>query len=204
MHLRPSFIPPTLTIPKARSLPPNFTTDPRRFPEKISTLPLDANGPLESRNTAFLFNYEIFPSHILRHSAEWQAEQRPMHPGDIILQHAYMPPLGAGLCMDFAVRIAALIDDGNITGPGGTRIRRRLGFSYVTLTGHPECGLSEFYIEERAGDSSLHFTIRTWSRPGHWTARLAKHAFTLPYQAWCTRRALRQVRQRFQAGNPRS
>src|SRR5690606_34756271 len=113
---------------------------------------------------------------IIRFEAEWRKDGREMRVGDVILQRTMLPPVGFGLRMEFAVRICSIL-----TG------ERRLGFGYETLSGHAERGVSEFYFEER--DGSLAFTIHTYSEPGHWTARLAKPVFTLPYQAWCTRRA---------------
>jgi uncharacterized protein (UPF0548 family) len=76
---------------------------------------------------------------------------------------------------------------------------KRLGFGYETLSGHVERGVSEFYFEDR-GDV-LAFTIHTHSEPGHWAARATKNLFTLPYQAWCTGRALKHVRDRFLRDN---
>jgi uncharacterized protein (UPF0548 family) len=125
----------------------------------------------------------------MRFEAEWQHARRKMAVDDVILQHVVMPPIGYGLCLEFAVRVNAIIKED-----------KRLGFAYETLTGHAESGVAEFYFEEI--DGQLFFTIHTFSQPGHWTARIAKHVFTLPYQRWCTRRALAQVRQNFIAQNP--
>ena len=60
---------------------------------------------------------------------------------DIIVQRAVLPPIGFGICSEFAVRIAALIGEPS-----------KLGFAYETLAGHLEHGVSEFYFEERAGE----------------------------------------------------
>ncbi len=99
-----------------------------------------------------------------------------------------MPPVGFGLCLEFAVRVSAMFVE-----------QKRVGFAYETLTGHAESGLSEFFFEER--DGGLYFTIHTFSQPGHWTSRLAKEMFTLPYQAWCTGRALKNVKRLFHFEN---
>ena len=85
--------------------------------------------------------------------------------------------------MEFAVRISEIIEE-----------EAKIGFSYETLDGHAESGVSEFYFEKK--EDGLFFTIHTYSEPGHWTSRAAR-PFTLPYQAWCTQRALNHVKRRF-------
>ncbi len=188
MKLRPSFASPAMTFPKSRALTPNFT-DAQSLPEKTSSIALGVPGPINKWRTDFLFNYDIFPTSIIRYEAEWITAGRPMRVGDIIIQRAMIPPLiGIGLCLEFAVRISRLIDE-----------EKRLGFAYETLTGHAERGISEFYFEEQNG--SLNFTIHTHSEPGHWTSRLGKHIATLPYQAWCTQRALNHVKHQFHQNN---
>ncbi|MGV3757605.1 MAG: DUF1990 family protein [Verrucomicrobiota bacterium] len=180
-----------MTFPKAKTLTPNFTNA-HSLPEKTSTIALNVPGPICKWHTDSLFDYDVFPSTIIRYEAEWRTECRKVRVGDIILQRAMIPPLlGFGLCLEFAVRISRLIKE-----------EKRLGFAYETLTGHAERGISEFYFEEQNG--SLSFTIHTYSEPGHWTSRLGKHIATLPYQAWCTRRALNHVKTRFHQSNPAS
>lgn len=183
MKYRPCILRPALGFDEARKLSRNFT-DHHALPKRTSSVALGLAGPIRKWRTDFLFDYAVFPPSIIRYQAEWQSAGRRMAVGDLILQRALMPPVGFGLCLEFAVRICALFDE-----------EKRLGFSYETLSGHAESGVSEFYFEERAGE--LSFTIHTFSQPGHWTSRLAKHFFTLPYQAWCTQRALTQVRRRF-------
>jgi uncharacterized protein (UPF0548 family) len=151
---------------------------------------LGVAGPISRWRTDFLFDYDIFPSRIMRYEAEWKISGREMKTGDIILQRAILPPVGFGFCMEFAVRICSFIDE-----------EKRLSFAYETLSGHVERGLSEFYFEQK--EDSLTFTIHTFSEPGHWSSRLLKRVFTLPYQAWCTRQALKHVQARFQQQNDR-
>jgi uncharacterized protein (UPF0548 family) len=110
-----------------------------------------------------------------------------MRIGDIIIQRAVLPPIGFGLCAEFAVRISMLINDPT-----------KLGFAYETLTGHLERGVSEFYFEERAG--GLFFVIHTHSEPAHWVSRLGRPV-SLAYQQWCTREALKHVKRRFKSCN---
>ena len=123
----------------------------------------------------------------MRAEPQWIRESRAMRIGDIIVQRAVLPPIGFGLCAEFAVRISALISEPS-----------KLGFAYDTLAGHLERGLSEFYFEDRAGQ--LLFVIHTYSEPAHWLSRLGR-PFSLEYQKWCTRQALKHVKQRFHRDN---
>ncbi len=111
-----------------------------------------------------------------------------MRVGDIIVQRAVLPPIGFGLCVEFAVRISALISEPS-----------KLGFAYDTLTGHLERGVSEFYFERRSDE--LFFVIHTHSEPAHWLSRLGGGVFSLPYQRWCTQQALKHAKRRFQSCN---
>jgi hypothetical protein len=168
---------------EARALSRNFE-DARSLPEKLTSVELGAAVPLAELRTDFLFDYDVFPKTILRSAAEWHKGGRAMQVGDMIVQRAFFPPTGFGVCMEFAVRVAEIF-----------RTETKLGFAYETLEGHAERGRSEFYFEER--DGRMAFIIHTFSEPGIWWARLFGRVLMLPYQAWCTRRALRRVKRRF-------
>jgi uncharacterized protein (UPF0548 family) len=187
MNLRPCALGPALSLERAKRLSRYFA-DARALPEATTRIGLGAAGPIARWKTEFLFDYRVFPAAIMRFEAEWRKHGRGMAVGDIIVQRAVIPPIGFGFCLEFAVRVCALLEE-----------ERRRGFAYETLSGHAESGLSAFYIEEIEGE--LFFTIHTFSQPGHWTSRLARRFFTLPYQAWCTRRALQHVRRMFRAEN---
>ncbi|MEV6316563.1 DUF1990 domain-containing protein [Streptomyces sp. NPDC051776] len=47
----------------------------------------------------------------------------------------------------------------------------RAGFAYATLPGHPECG-EESFVVVRDGEGVVWFTVRAFSRPCSWYARL--------------------------------
>jgi len=188
MKICPSILPSPLTFADAKAARRNFG-DYRQLPEQTSSIALGVAGPIRRWQTDFLFEYQIFPKSIMQFGAQWTAEERKMAVGDVILQRALMPPLGVGLCLEFAVRVKAIFNE-----------EKRLGFAYETLDGHAERGVSAFAFEERDGE--LCFTIQTFSEPAHWTSRIAKHVFTLPYQRWCTRRALANVHRQFLAENP--
>lgn len=183
MKLRSCIARSEVSFLEAKGFARNFS-DARSLRERTSSIGLDVSGPIRNWRTEFIFDYDIFPPHIMRFEAEWRTAGRKMQVGDIILQRAVIPPIGFGVCMEFAVRISSIIED-----------EKRLGFAYETLSGHAERGVSEFYFEDQ--DDSLAFTIHTYSEPGHWTSQLLKRIVTLPYQAWCTQRALRHVRKRF-------
>ena len=187
MKLLPCALGPSLTVEEALTLSSNVSSV-ATLPEKTSEIALGYGGPISSYRTKFLFAYDIFPRFLMRADPQWVRERRDIRVGDIIVQRAVLPPIGFGLCAEFAVRISALISG-----------RSKLGFAYETLTGHLERGVSEFYFEERA--SALFFVIHTHSEPAHWLSRLAR-PFSLAYQKWCTWQALKHVKKRFESCNP--
>jgi hypothetical protein len=188
MKLLPCALGPSLTVEEALMLSSNFSSA-ATLPEKTSAVALDYRGPISSYRTDFLFAYDIFPRFLMRAEPQWICERRRMRVGDIIVQRAVLPPIGFGLCAEFAVRISAIMDESS-----------KLGFTYETLAGHLERGVSEFYFEERAGE--LFFVIHTHSEPAHWLSRFGGGIFSLPYQRWCTHQALRHVKKRFHHKNP--
>jgi uncharacterized protein (UPF0548 family) len=107
-----------------------------------------------------------------------------MRIGDTILQQVFIPPLRHfSQKIIFSVRITSIIDE-----------PQRKGFGYSTLQGHVEKGESTFTVEQ--GDGGLTFTIRTYSEPGNFLAKLLGPFFSVPYQAYCTRQALENVKQK--------
>jgi len=182
MKIVPCSLGPSITVSDAKSLGPNFA-DAFSLPERTSTISLGTNRSLSDVSIDFLFSYDIFPSYVMKHETEWKRLSRSMQQGDIVIQRAMIPPIGFGFCMEFAVRISKIIEE-----------ESKIGFAYETLDGHAESGVSEFYFETK--EEGLYFTIHTYSEPGHWTSKSVRF-FTLPYQAWCTRRALNHVKRRF-------
>jgi hypothetical protein len=167
MELVPCSLGPSLTFEEAQNLSPNFSRA-ATLPEKTSEISLGHCGSLSSFRTDFLFAYNIFPRFLMRAEAQWIRERRTMRIGDIIVQRAVLPPIGFGICAEFAVRISALIGEPS-----------KLGFAYETLAGHLERGVSEFYFEERAGE--VLFVVHTHSEPAHWlfTARKGSFQFAI-------------------------
>lgn len=148
--------------------------------EKINTISIN-KGDLSSIHPDFLFDYQIFPSHIMRYKTQWQHEGRSIQAGDTIVQEVYIPPFKSlSQKIVFGVRIKEVIDTETIKG-----------FSYETLEGHVEKGLSIFTLEQL--DNSIIFKIHTYSAPGSFISKLLPF-FSLPYQAYCTRAALKNVK----------
>ncbi|MDH4471977.1 MAG: DUF1990 family protein [Fluviicola sp.] len=155
--------------------------DPSLLKEKVTEIKLNTALSLNELNLDFFFNYHIFPFNILRFKTEWKVENREMETGDTIVQQAYMPPTRFGsLKLIFGVRINAIIDEPT-----------RKGFSYETLEGHVEKGISTFTIKETA--EGIFFKIHTYSVPGNFLSRLTAF-FAIPYQRYCTKRALENVK----------
>ena len=73
----------------------------------------------------------------------------------------------------------------------------RKGFSYETLEGHAEKGISTFTVEQ-SGNKIL-FKIQTYSTPGNFFTKLAGPVFSIPYQSFCTGAALRHVKRQLDA-----
>ena len=87
---------------------------------------------------------KIFPGNILTFRAQWQEERRKMKVGDTILQQVFIPPLrNFSQKIIFGVRICDITDTPD-----------QKGFSYETLAGHVEKGISTFTIE-RTGDNCI-------------------------------------------------
>jgi hypothetical protein len=170
-------------------LKPTMTFDKTILKEKTTVLGIETKKPLAQINVDFLFDYKIFPSNIMTFMTEWGKEKRKMKIGDTILQQAFIPPTRIfSQKIVFGVRVNGIIDEAE-----------RKGFSYVTLEGHVEKGESTFTIEN--ADNGLLFKIRTFSEPGNLLTRLVGPIFTIPYQTYCTRAALENVKRQIEQVN---
>lgn len=134
-----------------------------------------------------LFDYRIFPEHIMTSFGQWQEERRVMQAGDTIVQQVQLPPFKhVSIKLVLGVRVKAIF-----------REEKGFGFSYETLEGHVERGISTFMIERRSDDAV--FRITTRSGPGHWTSRAAGPFLARPYQRYATLQALAHVARQFSA-----
>lgn len=160
--------------------------DKTRLKEKTTSVVIETTKSLKELDLNFLFQYRIFPEHIMAYLGEWSFENRNMQIGDTIVQQAYLPPIK--LCSQkilFGVRIKALINEPT-----------RKGFSYETLEGHVEKGISTFTIDEQQGQ--IRFIIHTFSTPGNFLTKLVGPIFSVLYQTYCTKAALKAVKKRLE------
>lgn len=159
--------------------------------EKISSIEISTASHLEELDLSAFFGYCIFPEFILSAYPQWKDEKRTMQAGDTILQQVYLPPIPKfSQKVLFGVRIKELI-----------REEKRAGFSYETLEGHVECGISRFILEET--DQRIVFNIHTFSKPGNLLTRLLGPVFSLPYQTYCTNQALKHVKKILETNHSR-
>lgn len=158
---------------------PVMPYDLKQLKEKSTAIPVGITSP--EAGFQVLLGYRIFPPSIMSHYTQWAAEGRTMQPGDVIVQQICLPPFPG-----FSMKILA-----------GVRIREiirepdRVGFSYETLQGHAERGISTFTLEKTK--EGVVFRIHTFSEaPGAFQRFLAP-LFASPYQDYCTRKALQHV-----------
>lgn len=154
--------------------------------EKTTSINIQTAKSLQELNFDFFFNYQIFPSNILVSKTQWATENRAMKVGDTIVQQAFLPPISSfSQKVILGVRISEVINEANLKR-----------FSYETIEGHVEKGISSFSIADEKG--IIKFSIHTYSEPGNWLTRILGPILTLPYQAYCTRKALQQVKKQIE------
>jgi len=160
--------------------------DKNKLIEKITEIQLDTEKTLDELNLDFFFDYKIFPDNILIFKTQWNNENRKMEIGDSIVQQAFLPPIkNFSQKVIFGVRINEILNEKN-----------KKGFSYETLEGHVERGISIFTIEYDLG--KLKFKIHTFSEPGNILTRIVGPIITIPYQKYCTKKALESVKQQIE------
>lgn len=158
----------------------------KNLKEKTTSIDLDSKQKIEGLNLDFLFAYQIFPDFIMTYLTQWESENRKMQVGDTILQQVYLPPIKKfSQKVIFGVRICKIIDEEN-----------KKGFSYETLEGHVEKGISTFTIE--TFEDKLIFKIHTFSNPGNFLTKLLGPIISVPYQTYCTKSALKNVKNKIQ------
>lgn len=157
-----------------------------RLTEKITTIEINTTKKFEQQSLDFLFDYQIFPDNIMTSMGQWTDENRKMKIGDTIAQQVYIPPIKIfSQKIIFGVRVNEIIDQPD-----------KKGFSYETLEGHVEKGVSSFTVERL--DNKLIFKIQTYSTPGNILTKLLGPIFSIPYQTFCTRNALKNVKRQLE------
>jgi len=154
--------------------------------EKITTIEINTTNKIGQLNLDFLFDYKIFPDHIMTFKNQWTDEHRKMRIGDTIAQQLFIPPTRTfSQKIIFGVRVNEIIDQSD-----------KKGFSYETLEGHVEKGLSTFTVEQL--DNKLIFKVQTYSTPGNILTKLLGPIFSIPYQTFCTNTALKNVKRQLE------
>lgn len=155
--------------------------------EKTTVIKIDTTKELQELNTNFFFDYKIFPGNIMTYLTQWALDKREMQIGDTIVQQAFIPPFRHfSQKIIFGVRINNIINE-----------PAKIGFSYETLNGHVEKGVSIFTIEKTAGHETI-FKVHTFSQPGNLLTKLMGPIFSVPYQTFCTRKALLNVKRQLE------
>ena len=153
--------------------------------EVVSAIPINIKT-LTEVDWDVIFRYRIFPSNILAGYGEWVVQNRPIQVGDTIVQQVYIPPNQVfSQKLIFGARVNEIINEPH-----------RRGFSYETLEGHVEKGISTFVVQKSA--LGFEFVIHTFSAPGNLLSKLLGPIFSLPYQKYCTAKALQNVKRQLE------
>jgi len=161
---------------------PVMAYDVSAIAHKVSSLPIKGMVAIGDLDLTFLFDYNIFPTHIMSFLTQWDFEKREMRIGDTIAQQVYLPPTPFfSQKLIFGVRIKDIFNE-----PG------KRGFSYETLEGHAEKGISYFTVEN--AETGPVFKIETYSEPSNFVSKLMGPIFSNPYQAYCTKKAMQNVK----------
>jgi uncharacterized protein (UPF0548 family) len=108
-----------------------------------------------------LLTYRVFPPSLMQ--VHICAEDDRLHEGTTIVQRVAIGPL----TLESGVRVIRVWhhedEDGGETG-----------FTYATLQGHSERGISTFRLRRRTAPPSIELLIDVRSRPGSWLTRLAR------------------------------
>ena len=151
-----------------------------RLKHKVSSILVPSPAGSHSLRYDSFFNYDIFPVSILQALTQWKSEGREMRVNDNIVQQAFLPPFGSlSVKIVMGVRIKEIFDTDE-----------RKGFSYETLQGHIERGISYFIIQR--SNSQFTFTIETFSEPAIPLFRVFNPISSL-YQDYCTGKALKHT-----------
>jgi hypothetical protein len=160
--------------------------DKSRLTEKSTTININTTKKIDELNLNFLFDYQIFPDNIMTFKTQWADENRTIKIGDTIAQQVYIPPTKIfSHKIIFGVRINEIIDKADSKG-----------FSYETLEGHVEKGVSTFLIEQL--DNKIVFKVQTYSTPGNILTKILGPIFSVSYQTFCTKTALNNVKRQLE------
>jgi hypothetical protein len=153
---------------------------------KITSIEIVTTKKIDQLNLGFLFDYQIFPNNIMIHKTQWEDEKREMKVDDTIVQQVFIPPTKIlSQKIIFGVRINEIFNQED-----------KKGFSYETLEGHVEKGVSTFSVEQI--NKRIIFKVQTYSTPGNILTKLLGPIFSVPYQTFCTKAALKNVKRQIE------
>jgi len=132
---------------------------PEKYSVILGSVSDTADGVLFHRAVDALLAYDVFPPQQMR--ALVCTSNNRVSMGATIVQRIFLGPIG----FEVAVRVVDVF-----SGEAGSE--RRSGFTYATLQGHMEKGISSFIVEQKPG-GPVSFSIETRSRPGHWLIRFS-------------------------------
>lgn len=137
------------------------------------------DGP-HRRAAAAILRYDIFPPHLL---APILASV-PVEVGDTV---GGLYSLAPGVKIFFASRVIEKFDGASPDGK-----LHRTGFTYRTLSGHPELGEETFCVEKDLATGTVTVALRSWSRTATLLAR-AGSPFVRRMQVAASRAALEHL-----------
>ncbi len=108
-----------------------------------------------------LLTYQVFPPRLME--ALICSEDGRLSEGATIVQRVAVGPW----TLEAGVRVIRVWSRRDAAGA-------ETGFTYTTLRGHPERGVSTFRIRRDAEEPRINFLIDVRSRPGSWLTKLAR------------------------------
>lgn len=142
--------------------------DRTRLTERVTSVYIDTGETGNPVDLDVLFDYRVFPTDVMTSYPQWSDEHRRIAVGDTIVQQVNIPPVtSCSLKLMFGARVCEIIDEDD-----------RKGFSYESLTGYVEIGLSTFTVERQ--DHGHIFRIRTHSEPATALVRLLRSLVSVP------------------------
>lgn len=175
---------PWTRVPRSSPLcgPPDATIDHYEASAKIARG--DTPAAVFARLRDRLLAYDVFPPGIVRAAI---CPEGRVAAGATIVQRIGFGPLA----LEAAVRVIDVWDRVAGDAEGAPGAVRMVGFRYVTLQGHPECGVASF--EARVGSTgNVTIVLGARSRLGTWLTRLGR-PFARQFQRAVTRAALRRL-----------
>ena len=144
---------------------------------RVPPIPGESAHARFRRTADRLWSYDIFPPALMRPTL--CSEEGRVNKGVVIVQRVRVGPA----VIESAVRVIdAWASEGDDV--------EEAGFTYATLAGHPETGVSTFSVARHGDD--VEFAIKARSRPGTLPTRIGR-PLSRAFQRAATRAALRYV-----------